>query len=1144
VDLRELRVQHLPGITTAFTLPAEPGLNLVLGPNGSGKSSLTRAALGLLWPDRYGGGVVEGLWDDEGVHWFSRRAGGDAVTWQRDGESAEPPQLPGTRQAAAFQLGVLDLLKDRADDDDAELARAVRRHLAGGYDLVGLTAGLSVTGREGLTEKRRLDEAQQEVRRWRQSRRELGDQEARLEGLRIQRQAAHQARDRAEALGAALALVEAREAASTATRQLAERFPATMADLRPDGWDRLVDRRARSESLERSLAEAESNAGAARTTIASTGLGEQRPERSVLEACRDRLQRARAVADRLAEATRELAAAEAAAEAARQALAPWGEPAANEAADPAELRAAAARAGERLRLSAQEAGIQDLLDREELRDPGKETGDPARYAAARRLLHQWLAASHERRFPWLSLGAAVALVAVGLLAPGAWPAVWLRWVVVGVGAAFATLALGLYLARPGTRRARDELAASDVDPPNVWTPPVVRSYVEHLIQGELDGRHVQLKAALRQQLQREQERWRSELADLGGDAPDALLQLDLAERLHRGAAYEQARARVQELIAHREQLAAEVVEQRDRIVDDLGNWLPADHANDDLSGLTAAVDDLQQRVARHEDAVRDLDDAQRRQTESAQRLTEVRAEIDALFASQELASDQDQELRRRVESLPAYEQLSREVADARAAERLREDELARLAPPLRELAEEATDAEPAGLRDELAESRDVAASLGKLDRDIVRIETRVAEATGEAAFDAAIAARDEIRRTLLDLREDVRDVAVRRHLLRRLEQQHRRLVEPPVLARARQLLLQFTAGRYELLVADDDESFRALDTASGEGLPLTALSDGTRAQLLLAARLAHLGEAERGPQVPLFLDESLTASDPVRFAAIAGAILDLVETEGRQVFYLTCDPADVAAWQQARARRDLPPAPVVDLVELRDLAAAAPVERLRPDHVEPDPPQPGMTAPEYAARLGVPALDPHRPATAAHPLHLLPDDLELVHDLAVRGITTVGQLAVLGDVLEADGLLTTARRSELAARERALSVFLDEFRVGRGRPVPAGELSRQKALSSSKLAEVDALLGELDGDAARLLDALDQRRVARFREDKQDELETWLRSQGYLDPRPARDRDTVATLVMRSARDQVGRGQVDVPTLKRLLDAWWTAAGR
>ena len=112
---------------------------------------------------------------------------------------------------------------------------------------------------------------------------------------------------------------------------------------------------------------------------------------------------------------------------------------------------------------------------------------------------------------------------------------------------------------------------------------------------------------------------------------------------------------------------------------------------------------------------------------------------------------------------------------------------------------------------------------------------------------------------------------------------------PRVFERARNHFSEFTHHNYELRLSKEAMSPRlfAVDLSSGEGRELDELSDGTRAQLLLAARITFAEEVEHGQVLPLFLDEALDQSDPARFVAIVRGLGRVAEDQGRQIFYLT-----------------------------------------------------------------------------------------------------------------------------------------------------------------------------------------------------------------------------------------------------------------
>ena len=76
--------------------------------------------------------------------------------------------------------------------------------------------------------------------------------------------------------------------------------------------------------------------------------------------------------------------------------------------------------------------------------------------------------------------------------------------------------------------------------------------------------------------------------------------------------------------------------------------------------------------------------------------------------------------------------------------------------------------------------------------------------------------------------------------------------------------------------------------------------------------------------------------------------------EGRQIFYLTCNPADVGHWQAIAAESGAHEPHVIDLAAARRLGGGAPDSAaLRLPEREEVPAPDGVSPAEYATRLGV-----------------------------------------------------------------------------------------------------------------------------------------------------------------------------------------------
>ena len=114
--------------------------------------------------------------------------------------------------------------------------------------------------------------------------------------------------------------------------------------------------------------------------------------------------------------------------------------------------------------------------------------------------------------------------------------------------------------------------------------------------------------------------------------------------------------------------------------------------------------------------------------------------------------------------------------------------------------------------------------------------------------------------------------------------QLQRRFAPKIAGRARELMAQFTAGRYDRLQLRED--FGILAGAQREDTLHDALwrSDGTVDQLYLALRLAVAGELM--PRSPLVLDDALVRFDDDRLRSA----LEVLKAEGktRQVLLFTC----------------------------------------------------------------------------------------------------------------------------------------------------------------------------------------------------------------------------------------------------------------
>jgi len=318
---------------------------------------------------------------------------------------------------------------------------------------------------------------------------------------------------------------------------------------------------------------------------------------------------------------------------------------------------------------------------------------------------------------------------------------------------------------------------------------------------------------------------------------------------------------------------------------------------------------------------------------------------------------------------------------------------------------------------------------------------------------------------------------------------------------------------------------------------LAELSDGTRIQLLLAVRVGYLLAHEGGGEaMPLFLDEALGTSDPRRFRAVGAALLELAAA-GRQVFYLTADPADVRAWQRLCAECQRPDPALVDLAEARGLAGAWDPEATPP--MPPPPPDPELPPEDFVRALGVARPDGWQEATALDLYHLLAEDQALVARLAAAGIRHVGSWLTLGESARERVVGSPAQR--ITARCQVAAALWPLWRQGRARPVDLGRLAEAVKENGRPLLTPgirDAVLGrlrELGGDAERFLaEALE---IDGLGHKKHQELVDWFAAEGYLvDGEPLPEAECIARVHERVAACGAGTLEpAEVPSLVRRL---------
>jgi DNA repair exonuclease SbcCD ATPase subunit len=1124
VKLERIEIQSLPGIARGFAVEGfAEGVTLVTGPNASGKSSLLRALRYLLAgvqdDDPPALALSADFIDEQSQRWQVRRAGRE-LSWRCDGRESEPPPLPEPEALQGYLMRIEDLVVAHSDHDRG-LSERLRRELHGGYDLEVLRRPPFQFGdRKGSTERNALAAARQKRRIIERDYEALVRQEQELPRLDAEIEQSRRAPERLRRVEQALERIALADRADALTAQLT-RFPDAMHCLLGDEPKRLADLEQRIAGHRRRHTEDCQALQDLEVELEATGLADERPADSRLEQVDDELRQLQRLVEQRDRVKSEREAALLRRQQAVGSLGGSETAAAIPRLDPDSVAEAETLARE-LQLARQR---RDQLAAEI--DGVEVAPDPATMRMLDRgidALQAWLAEPDRRRAPasvaalLSGLGGAsvLAVWSLPIHAPD-WPPLpdWL----LPVGGLMALLAsCWLLLVRSAGPRRQHRAAYLELalPQPEQWSRMQVTT-----LQRQLQDRRADLEDRRRRaehaEMQRDQlagrqaalEAMEARCRELGGRLGfDPQLTAAGFDRFVRLAdSHQQAELAAADLARGIERLGGEIERLRREIARALRPWtgellstLPQDRSTSDPEQtLARALTDLRQRSAAAQRAADRIDELRERVRRTAAELDLLDAERQRLLADAGIEEQEVAELARRIERLDEWRELQR------ASERLRieAEALDRALAGDVEFEHAVAERDRAGLNAARDEARTQAAAHQLLMDRRAELRARLDSAGTDGRLAQALADEAEARDRLEALQREAVAAECAGLLLNEIERDFRQHHEPALLRAARERFAAFTHHAWDLAL-QADRGFHAIETASGTEHALGELSTATRMQLLLALRTSWAEHQERGRMpLPFVLDEALTTSDPERFGSVATSLQQLAAERGRQVIYLSAGAHEPWLWEQATgtAPRRIDLAEVRRGVERAELPSGPVITR-------PEPPSPdGLEAREYARRIEVPRLEPWLQAEEQHPFWVLDDRLELLHQLLKDW--RVQRIGALSHLLEgpkaAIAVPDAGERQRLLARIELLRTWIDAWRIGRGRPLDRGTLEQAEGITEKMLEQVCMVAADCDGDAARLVQALNQGAVTGFRKAKLEEFEQWLEQHGHLDRRVALD---------------------------------------
>lgn len=1151
LHLEALRVRRMPGIDDGgYELTGlAPGLTIVHGPNASGKTTTARAVQAVFWPRA---AAEERPW----VTAVMRAAGsrwtatvhGRAVHWQRDGVDAEALVVPADEARDRYRLSLHELLLE----DDEGIAGAIGRESAGGYDLAAAADAIGASGTvpRTLRELRDLEDAKAALDEAVRAQEALRGEERRLRVLQEELAGRDPLRAYLRVLEAAIDHARARDEAARAAVPLAA-FDPRMERLSGDEADRLRELESRIAAARERANQAEADLRAAEETLRDCRLPEAGLPAGLLAALRADLDDARDAEREAAGLEEARSEAEARRARALAALGPDATPERLRRVGREEVAAVAAFTREVSALERRREALEAQLDAIADEPAGASVvADPDLLEDAVRALREWLragstGADETRRLRRLVFAAAALLIACGLALAVAHIAFTLLAL---AGVALVLLTVTRPAAADGRAAARAAFQRTALPGPAEWQPSSVEVRLDELERELRSARAALATAERRRAIEAAIARLGTEMREFDGRRRSITDQYGLSAGSEDGsilwlidrlgdwydadAAVAAGAARIG---AAREQLEARIRTAAGRageLVD--GEIL-------DVNALAGVIDDLDRRDRAHREAIA-------ARTASLRTMEEQRADAGAASTARaELLGrvEAEEAERPRIDGwcaeLAAYRAAREAQRTARAAATAARERLDRAINSV-ELAggltgPELIDAPEDVIAGELERASERLARLDEISDEASGIRARIDDAKRAHGIEDALARVDRCEQALREARERNVESAIAAVLVEHVQAATRDRHRPHVFRRAREIFTRITHGRYRLDLHDGEPpAFRALDNTTGVGHRLEELSSATRIQLLLAVRLAFVETREQGVALPILFDETLGNSDDARAAAIMEALVELAAA-GRQVFYFTAQPDEVAKWRGVLAARGDVPHAVIDLARARGLTRPASLPGLEPIPLPaPAVPAPGeMDHEAYGRALSVPAIDLFDGARSAHLWYFVEDSRTLYRILAELRVERWGALEALLSTDSPHGLVDAGVLARAKALAAALDAALELLRVGRGRPVDRAALEASGAVSDTFMAPLVELCARCEGDARRILDALAARVVTGFWRSKRDDLAAHLADNGYLDDREPASPQAVRIRALAAAGHAIDAGLLTTADVDRLL---------
>jgi hypothetical protein len=1103
--IRDLSIHKMPGFPRGMEAYRDlaPNINIIAGPNGSGKSSTARIIQDLIWRGRVEGLQAESSVVIGGTPWEIKIDAGRKKV-QREGADDEITGIPSPDASRRYMLAMHDLVIA----NETDLARQIMRESVGGYDLdeaqIKLGYGSAIKNKSA-TEYRNFSDAEKKYRETEKKQLELKQQEEMLQDLFREREKAEDARKRLDFYGKVEQFLEA----NLNYARLSDRFgkfPAELAKMTGDEYQQIVNLETEISDCRGEADNAEIIAAGNRERLSLLGLPAGGIDPVVTGELATRVRELERLERDIGEISRKI---EEFRVKAAEAIKSIGENPDTTGWDGLRLDDVG-NLGRLLQKYHQCLSEKQFYETSyKALSPGNEDGaesDSETIKEGIKILSNWL---QEKKSVTGVPKIWVAVLTLAGIASGVLVYLTGLWGLLPVTVA----GIIAWMAKPGSGNdlRRKDYEKTGLRQPRDWETEDVAGIMELLIselaRAERDEQAAQSMELCRDrlaeaeqrlgQVNKQREQMLERLKSIPGIPREDLKSYDgLYWFLVHAAHWQKYNAEFLALTGGRDEATRQKNENLGKF-----NDLAARHnaaAVRDAAGANAVLNklidditvwkDCRSAIERQNDIIREK---KKQMERAAARLREIYEKIGIEQGHKERV----RELALRLEEFGGVRN-DRFAAEITLSDRKKIMESHSLFKENGNIQTLTPDEVPGMIAAfaEQAEKRD------RIKEEITRIETNISNVRQCHDLEEALSEKGRASEGLEDLFERNLASVTGQLLVDHLRKESREQNRPKVFKRANVLFNRITQGRYELILDEKAEpSFRAYDTVQRLGQELDELSTGTRIQLLMSLRLAFIETQESALMLPVLADELLANSDDTRAGAIIEALVE-ISRDGRQVFYFTAQGDEVARWQSFLKTRTGVSSKIIELAG-RDNESSVLNHALQSfgsiDLTRNIPLPDGAGRRAYKKILAVPPFNlMEDPASRLH-LWYLVDDNQLLYNCLKRGITYWGQLEsflVAGRLEGFDAALT----GKLEKKVRLLDRFCELYRKGRSRQVDREIIKRSGAVSANHIDGVTEKLTLLGNDPEKLIQALRNREVYRFKELKTDELEQYLIAGGFI----------------------------------------------